>query len=345
MGTLFRRGIKWCINYRNPDGKQVRRTISEYREAAALVLKKTEMDIIEGKYLDKKKVKSVPFGEFVDEFVRNYVNLETRHPHQHMSRINLIKHRFSGMTLAKIDTRMVRQYLAEMLKVRKPATINRYLSTLRCMFNRAIDWKLLDGDNPTKGIKKLPENNERCRWLSEEEQSLLLSHCDSSIRPIVFTALQTGLRWNEIRNLKWRPSEESNYVDFDNNVIVIHSSLSKSKRSRFIPMNYSLQCVLFDLKKVARNEYVFPNPRTGKRLHNMRKSFARAVKEAGLTDLTPHALRHVFASSLVRKGVDLYVVQKLLGHSTPQMTQRYAHLQPDQFKTAIKEIDLQLSGM
>ncbi|MBU4334228.1 MAG: tyrosine-type recombinase/integrase, partial [Candidatus Omnitrophica bacterium] len=47
------------------------------------------------------------------------------------------------------------------------------------------------------------------------------------------------------------------------------------------------------------------------------------------------------ASRLVQKGVDLYVVQQLLGHSTPKMTQRYAHVQPDHFKSAIREIDLQ----
>jgi len=210
------------------------------------------------------------------------------------------------------------------------------------MFNRAREWKLFDGDNPTNGIKKLPEDNERCCWLSDSDQVVLLSHCHGLTRAIVLTALQTGLRWNEIMNLKWSPSDKSNYVDFDNNVVVIHSALSKSKKSRFIPMSYTLQCELFDLKKTARSEYVFANPQTGKPFNNIRKSFARAVKDSGLKDLTPHSLRHVFASNLVRKGIDLYVVQQLLGHSTPQMTQRYAHIQPDHFKTAIEEINLQL---
>ncbi len=341
MGTLFRRGKTWCINYRNPDGMQVRRAVSEYKETAERVLKKVEMDVIEGRYLDKKKVQSVLFEEFVDEFVQNYVNLENRHPHRQMSRINIIKKHFLGLALARIDTRMVRQFLTEKLKVNKPSTVNRYLSMLRCMFNRAKEWKLFDGDNPTNGIKKLPEGNERVRWLSDKEQALLLSHCHGLTRIIVLTALQTGLRWNEIMGLKWVPSEKSNYLDFDHNVVVIHSACSKSKKSRFIPMSYSLQCELFDLKKTAKSEYVFANPNTGRPFNNIRNSFARAVKDAGLKDLTPHSLRHVFASSLVAKGTDLYVVQQLLGHSTPKMTQRYAHIQPDQFKTAIKEIDFQ----
>lgn len=343
MGTLFTRGKTWCINFIDPDGQQVRRAVSEYKEVAETALKKVEMDIILGRYCDQKKVQSVLFEAFVDEFVCNYVNLENRHPHRQMSRINIIKQHFSGLPLAKIDTRMIRQFLAEKLKVNKPATVNRYLSMLRCMFNRGREWKIFDGENPTDGIKKLPEGNERIRWLSNEEQTLLLSHCQGLTRVIVLTALQTGLRWNEIMSLKWSRCDKSNYVDFDHNVVVVHSAQSKSKKSRFIPMSYSLQCALFDLRKTSQSEYVFTNPQTGRPFNNIRKSFARAVKGAGLKDLTPHSCRHVFASSLVEKGTDLYVVQQLLGHSTPKMTQRYAHIQPDQFKTAIKEIDLQFA--
>lgn len=339
MGTLFQRG-KWGINFIDPDGRQVRRIISEYREVAEAALKKIEMDILLGRYCDKDKNKSMPFEEFVDEFVRNYVNLENRRPESQLGRIKVVKEHFKGQSLNEIDTRMIRQFLSEIRAQFKPATFNRYLSLLRCMFNRAKEWKLLEGENPTDGIKKLSEENERCRWLTDEEQQALLSHCHGVTHAIVLTALQTGLRWNEIINLKWSQTEKSNYVDFDNNVIVIHSALSKSKKSRFIPLSYALQCELFDLRKTTTSEYVFASPLTGRPFNNIRKSFLTAVKKAGLTDLKFHDLRHVFSSNLVRKGVDLYVVQQLLGHSTPKMTQRYAHLRPDQFATAIKEIDL-----
>ena len=326
-----------------PNGKQVRRVISEYRETAEQVLKKTEVDIIEGKYLDKKKVKPVLFEDFVEEFVRNYVYLQNRRPKNREGLVRKIAKSFQRQSLHQIDTRMIRRYLTQLLEVSKPATVNRHLSMLRCMFNRAIEWKALVGENPTNGIKKLPEDNERCRWLSEDEQARLLSHCHGITKIIVLTALQTGLRWNEIMSLRWSSSDKSSYVDFDNDVIVIHSSASKSKKSRSIPMSYALQCALFDLKKSSKSEHVFVNLKTGKPFNNIRRSFQRAVEETGLVDFTFHDLRHVFASRLVQKGVDLYVVQQLLGHSAPKVTQRYAHIQPDHFKSAIKEIDLQSS--
>lgn len=310
MGTLFHRGKKWGINFLDPDGRQVRRVVSEFREVAQAALKKTEMDILLGQYSDEKKLKAALFEEFVDEFVRNYVNLENRRPESQPGRIKVVKERFKGQSLNEIDTRTIRQFLSDIRAQFKPATFNRYLSLLRCMFNRAKEWKLLEGDNPTDGIKKLSEENERCRSLTDQEQQALLTHCHGVTHAIVVTALQTGLRWNEIINLKWSQTEKSNYVDFDNNVIVIHSALSKSKKSRFIPMSYALQCELFDLRKTATSEYVFTSRLTGRPFNNIRKSFQTAVRKAGIKDLRFHDLRHVFASNLVRKDVDLYVVQR-----------------------------------
>ena len=84
---------------------------------------------------------------------------------------------------------------------------------------------------------------------------------------------------------------------------------------------------------------MFLNPRTGKTVGSIKFSFKNALKKAGIMDFTFHDLRHTFASNLVMKGVYLYVVQRLLGHATINMTQRYAHLQPQQFKDAIGKLE------
>jgi len=195
--------------------------------------------------------------------------------------------------------------------------------------------------NPTAGIKKLPENNERCRWLTEDEQKHLLSFCHGIVRSIVIVALRTGLRWGEIANLKWQQTPNSNYVDFEREVIFIHESLSKSGKSRWIPLGQVVKWELLNVPKQKNTDYGFLNPETGRPIGSIKNAFNRAVKKAGIEDFTFHSLRHTFASQLVRNGVDLYVVQKLLGHASPKMTMRYAHLREDMLTDAIKKIDTQ----
>src|SRR3989338_10468774 len=118
-------------------------------------------------------------------------------------------------------------------------------------------------------------------------------------------------------------------------------SMSKSKKSRFIPMSVTVKKALQEMPKTIGNEYLFLNPKTDKPLGSVKFSFKTALRKAGISNFKFHDLRHTFASQLVRNGVDLYVVQKLLGHSTPKMTQRYAHLKPEQLKEAIDVLDEQ----
>ena len=341
MGTIFRRGKKWGISYIDPQGRQVRRMIAPFKETAQRILSKIETEIIEGRYLNVKKDEKILFEDFSRRYLEMYVRLENRGLKKQGSCVNnLVKH-FQGMYLTKIDPVMIRQYLAQRLEQVKPSTVNRHLSMLKCMFNRAIDWGMFSGTNPTKGIKKIAENNSRCRWLSEEEQMVLLSHCCGITKVIVMVALKTGMRWGEIVNLKWRQAPQSNYVDFENDTIVIHESLAKSKQPRYIPLSKVVKAALQTVPKISGNDYIFQNPETKKPFGTIRCSFKNALKKAQINDFTFHDLRHTFASQLVRSGVDLYVVQKLLGHATPKMTQRYAHLSSHQLKDAIAKIDLQ----
>ena len=115
--------------------------------------------------------------------------------------------------------------------------------------------------------------------------------------------------------------------------------MAKSKKSRYIPLAKSVNEILQRLPQHSTSDYMFLNPKTGKPVGSIKFSFKSALKKAGIMDFTFHDLRHTFASNLVMKGVYLYVVQRLLGHATINMTQRYAHLQPQQFKDAIGKLE------
>lgn len=77
----------------------------------------------------------------------------------------------------------------------------------------------------------------------------------------------------------------------------------------------------------------------GERIVSVRRSFATACRRAGITDLRIHDLRHTCAAWLVSSGVPLMEVRDLLGHSTVTMTERYAHLSPDNVRAAVAQLD------
>jgi integrase len=85
------------------------------------------------------------------------------------------------------------------------------------------------------------------------------------------------------------------------------------------------------------NDYIFPGE-AGKRLTTIKTTWKALLKAAGISGFRLHDLRHTFASRVKRSGADLYTVQRLLGHSSPMMTQRYAHLQPDDLRAAVDAI-------
>lgn len=339
MGTLFKKRNKWGINYIDPSGKRVRKVISPYREAAVIALKKVEIEIAECKYLDVRKIEPILFEVFAEQFLDAHIQLENRSVRNQKYLLDGLVRNFRGRYLHQITTLQIKQYLAQRSKSVKASSVNKDLTMLKSMYNRASEWKVLYDHNPPKSIKKLPEHNERCRWLTEQEQERLLSHCKGMTRMIVLIALKTGLRWGEIVNLKWVPSAKSNYVDFENDTIFVHESLAKGKKSRHVPLAGSVKQALMDFPQRSESGYIFVNPKTGKRIDNIKRSFRTAVQKANIDDFKFHDLRHVAASQLVRNGVDLYVVQKILGHSTPRMTQRYAHLRDDQLREAIDTLE------
>ncbi len=153
----------------------------------------------------------------------------------------------------------------------------------------------------------------------------------------------TGLRKSELCRLAWSD------IDFENNFINIMNSQGNVYRS--IPMNDELRTKLLFLKDnyiierkglfVKRNreqmQYVFCHL-DGSPIKTFRSSFERAVKKASLKKVTPHTLRHTFASHLVMSGVDLTTVKELLGHKSIITTMIYSHLSDEHKAKAVRKL-------
>ena len=197
------------------------------------------------------------------------------------------------------------------------------------MYTEAIEWGHVR-TNPAKGVKLLKEAPARIRYLQTEEIKTLLDACNDHIRPIVFTALNTGMRKAEILNLKWAN------VDLKNMKIIVNNA--KNNKTRVIPINNSLYHELSGLRRSSNGSYVFAD-KNGRPYGEIKRSFASSLKRAEIKDFRFHDLRHTFGSYMVMQGVDIRTVQQLMGHKDIKMTMRYSHLSPEYVKEAIGRLD------
>ena len=199
------------------------------------------------------------------------------------------------------------------------ARINRDLSLLKTIYNRGIEWGLIES-NPVARVKFFSEKDRsRTRYLAADEKTRLLNVCAPNLRRLVIFALKTGMRQGEQFGLRW--------VDVDFNASVIALKQTKSGKTRFIPMHPDVRSILASLPR--QGDKVFEGKIGGASWHGARRAeWDKAIEDAGLRDFRWHDLRHTFASELVMKGVDLKTVSELLGHSTVMMSERYSHLAP-----------------
>jgi integrase len=213
-------------------------------------------------------------------------------------------------------------------------TTNRVVIVLRHVFNLARKW-CVPGvvENPTAGIKLAPDVC-RERFLSEDEAQRLIASVQEDenevARDAIMLLLLTGARRNEITHAKWET------VDWERRTLWVPRS--KSGKPRAIALNTAAVELLRQTKRLPDNPYIFPTPTTGKPSPSLHFPWTRIRHRAGLPELRLHDLRHSFASFLVNKGVSLYIVQGLLGHTHSRYTQRYAHLTADTLLEAAETV-------
>lgn len=242
------------------------------------------------------------------------------------------------LTWNEINTGTLSQLLSD-LKHKKElsnATLNRIRALLSALFNMAIDYEFIDA-NPASRVKKFNENNQKERYLNDDELKALLQvltrPTDYGIDNLVIVAivkflLLTGVRKREALDLKW--------CDVDTNTGAWLLGENKSGKARRIQLN---QDALNIIRKMSRQSaYIFANPVTGIPFNDIRKTYDKIMLAAKIDNMRIHDLRHNFASLAVNSGQSLYVVQHLLGHASPQTTQRYAHLQTDTLLAASEQV-------
>jgi len=320
----YKKGGNWYIDF-YVHGKRKREKIGPSKVLAETVLAKRKVEIAENRFLDIRKGLKVKFEELAAMYLELHAKPNKKSWHSDEDTTKLLKKYFGGRYLAEITPLSVEKFKMERAKKVSPATVNRALACLKCMFNKAIQWGKADM-NPVRQVKLFKEDNKRIRYLEKEEIAKLLARCRGYLKAVVILALNTGMRKGEILNLKWHD------CDFRHNIIYLYNTKNGEKRE--IPMNEQARVALIKVRKHPESAYIFCNKR-GDPIKDIKKSFFTALDKAGIIQFHFHDLRHTFASHLVMSGVDLNTVRELMGHKSLEMTLRYSHLSPDHKQRAV----------
>jgi integrase len=341
----------WWIRYTDAQGKRHWEKCGRRSDAITLLAKRKHEKLLRKKLPEALRGRAVTFRELAEKAKLFSEESHTpQHHHQFVIKLQIIGEHFNELRAEGITSEDIQAWLLEQSEEREwtPATRNRYRDAFSLVFRKAVENHLLTV-NPATLVKAKPEHNERVRFLSAAEETKLLAVLQENWHEHVaafLVSIHTGMRAGEQFQLKWRD------VSFEQRMI----SLPKTKtgKARHIPLN-AIALQAFHERKRAQQDYAAKRKERGADhadqicvfrdagrdpQHNYRRWFNEALTDAKIKDYSWHCNRHTFASRLVMAGVDLRTVAELMGHSSIQMTMRYAHLAPQHNRAAVDRLVL-----
>jgi integrase/recombinase XerD len=259
------------------------------------------------------------------------------------------------------DTALLREYLADLdARGFKSTTVARRLSALRHLFRFLLNERLR-GDDPAAILSGPKRGRGLPKVLSIADVDALLKHAKgladapgtsptgriraARLYCLLEVLYATGLRVSELVSLPLAAARR------DARMIVVRG---KGNKERLVPLNEASRRAMAEYlamvadakadkaKNAAASKWLFPS--SGESGHLTRQHFARDLKElaaaAGLAPrlVSPHVLRHAFASHLLHNGADLRIVQTLLGHTDISTTQIYTHVVEERLKSLVRDL-------
>lgn len=332
--TIYPRGNMFYCEF-TVDGRRIKRStrvnISEGIQKAQEVALRLKKDVLQEHKENLKNKNRMKFSEGIQR-VYNTRWKHNKDPQNPLRRAEMLLEITGDIWLDELDSATVR-YLQETLFSRgiTPATVNRYMSALRVIVNSAVyEWEVM---SRVPKIPRFVEEEGRIRYLSDQEEEQLLAYLRGRGEHIYadFFAclLDTGFRFSELNDVY--------FDDIKFSQRQIHCWRNKGNNPRTVPMTSRVYNILKRRREQTDSDKPF-----GLNYWATHRAFNRAKKAMGLVDdedFCIHALRHTCASRLVQRGVSLYAVQKILGHSSIQVTERYAHLNTDVLHQAIKTLE------
>lgn len=232
----------------------------------------------------------------------------------------------SGNTdIKKIDSNMINRLIKTLrAKGNTDSTINSKLALVSSLMTYAWKNNLIE-HKPYIPTFKITSTKEK--YLTDDELCIMLEYCCNNdlkqLHNIILTGINTGMRINEILNLK--------YTDIQNNYFRVWKN--KTNKPHSIPMNLTMIQLftgLLEENNTLSQEFIFTM-----NYAQVQYQFDKVVTALDITDATIHTLRHTFCSKLVQKNIPLTTIQQLANHKSYKTTLRYAHLANKQLEDAV----------
>lgn len=333
--------------------------------------KKSALEKVENYKLETNNLSVIPEDSdvLVHEYIQQYIEAYKSNSLKPSSLTrnygilnNQIKPTIGGYCLNQLTTTVIQKQMINVLVAKgySFSTIHKAYTLLKEALNKAVqEDRLLKNvcDGVQMPIKKSIEERE-IKILTEEEAKLLIAVANSERYDnglAISLVLYTGLRGGELCALQWKD------IDFKNKIMTVRRNISvhsertedgikrivelqngtKTKLMRKVPLNENAINILNKIKKTSSSEFIIKTRSKIPDVTIVSQTYNNMLKYVGIKDKTGiHTLRHTFASTLLRKGVDIKIVSEILGHSNVTFTYNtYIHLLPDQKSDALSTLN------
>ncbi len=335
-----KQGFVYHIDYTYKGRRYVMSTKTSDYTIARQILKDIEGKIARGIFdLDTTAKKNILLSKYSQEYFKYAESYKSKativNEKNYVAKLNKY---LGDVAIGTISVKDLDLWKADSLKKISAATFNIERRTLQSIFEVARRWNYIR-ENPFKNIKKAkveekrfyfePDEFNKIIKLVSKDEELSINPRDKRFlclfRLYILFLVNTGLRRSEALRLR--------KVDVDFKKGIIHISKTKSKQARIVPLNKVSRMILESL-----SDDLF----AGLNANHVSRKFNHYLRKAKMTQFKLHSLRHTFATDLIARGVDIYTVSRLLGHSDIRTSMVYAKTKVELLKDAVNKLDIHL---
>lgn len=342
---IYRRGTRYAVRFRDPQGRVRQRSARTIAEAKALRAT-LQADVHRGEFRELSRMR---FEDYAREWIRLYqgrtgrgIRSATKADYERALEARAIPF-FERRLLAEIETRHIKEFATHLADGgASPATVRNLMAPVRALFATAVEEGLIR-HNPAIGVRLPGRRSDEpdadvVKALTDPQLDALLAELDGTPRLMIRFLADTGLRVGEMLALRWSD------LDFGSRRVQVRRRLYRGEeagpKSRYgrrdVPLSQGLAQELWRHRAESRfpgdQDHVFSTSRGTP--YRREAVYARMLKpaaeRAGIPAATVHMLRHTCATRLFRAGLNAKQVQVWLGHHSPAFTlATYVHLLPD----------------